>query len=240
MSRPSALRLVLTVVAASAFGTGCWEQWSVTWWPQMKWQKAVQPFEEVDYPGVEGGFVPPDGTIPAGRAPKTTALDLAETEALRNPVPVSLASLANGKVQYETFCGPCHGLTGLADGPVAGPPWGKGPFVGVLPLAGPVGGQITKNFTDGHIYTVISQGIRRMPAYSRIPREDRWDIVHYVRYLNGQGPNPGAQAAAAPAASTAPAEPAPAEPAPAEAPQPDAPAPEPPQAETPQDGGTQP
>ena len=82
--------------------------------------------------------------------------------------------------------------------PVAGPPFGKGPFIGVLPIAGPVGAQITKNFTDGHIYTVISQGIRRMPSYKRIRSSDRWDIVNYVRYLNGQGLVPAQTAQAAP------------------------------------------
>jgi mono/diheme cytochrome c family protein len=176
---------------------GCWEQWSVTWWPQMKWQLAVQAFEETGQPTAPGGFVPPEGTVPVGFPRKTADMPLAETEALANPNPPTFASLARGKADYEVFCGPCHGLTGLADGPVAGPPFGKGPFLGVLPIAGPVGGQITKAFTDGHIYTVISQGIRRMPAYRRIPPGNRWDIVNYVRYLNGQ--LPVAQTAQAPA-----------------------------------------
>jgi len=26
-----------------------------------------------------------------------------------------------------------------------------------------------------------------MPAYRRIPIEERWDVVNYVRELNGQG-----------------------------------------------------
>jgi hypothetical protein len=25
-----------------------------------------------------------------------------------------------------------------------------------------------------------------MPGYGRLPSEDRWDIVNYIRYLNGQ------------------------------------------------------
>jgi hypothetical protein len=188
-------------------GTGCWEQWSDTWWPQMKWQLAVQAFEETGQPSAPAGFLPPEGTVPVDGVRKTSSMQPAETEALANPKPPSLASLQNGKAQFEIFCGPCHGLTGLGDGPVAGPPFGKGPFLGVLPIAGPVGSQITKNFSDGHLYTVISQGIRRMPAYRRIPPDHRWDIVNYIRYLNGQPPGT-AQAAAAPAAP-APAAPAP-------------------------------
>jgi mono/diheme cytochrome c family protein len=198
LSRLSLLRQVAAFVSITLLSTGCWEQWSLTWWPQMKWQAAVQPFEETGQPSAPAGFVPPDGTVPVGAVRKTSDMPLAETETLQNPRPVSLAGLENGKRNFEVFCGPCHGKTGLGDGPIAGPPFGKGPFLGVLPVAGPVGSQITKNFSDGHIYTVISQGVRRMPNYRRIPPNDRWDIVNYVRYLNGQGLAP-AQTAQAPA-----------------------------------------
>jgi len=204
LSRLSTLRVVAAGVALTFGSTGCWEQWSVDWWPQMKWQKAVQAFEQTGQPSAPAGFVPPEGTIPFGRAPVTSQMPLAAAEALLNPRPASLANLDNGKKKFETFCSPCHGLAGLGDGTVAGPPFGKGPFAGVLPIAGPIGGQITKNFTDGHIYTVISQGIRRMPSYKRIRSDDRWDIVNYVRYLNGQGhvPPQTAQAATQPQGAT--------------------------------------
>ena len=37
---------------------------------------------------------------------------------------------------------------------------------------------------DGHIYDVISNGIRNMPVYKhQIPVDDRWNIVAYVRAL---------------------------------------------------------
>jgi len=204
LSRLSALRVVAAGLSVLFVSTGCWEQWSVNWWPQMKWQKTVQAFEQTDQASALAGFVPPEGTIPFGKTRETSQMPLAETELLQNPSVVSLASLANGKLNFETFCSPCHGLGGLADGPVSGPPFGTGPFVGVLPIAGPIGGQITKVFSDGHIYTVISQGIRRMPSYKRIPAATRWDIVNYVRYLNGQGlvPAQTAQAATPPQGAT--------------------------------------
>jgi hypothetical protein len=53
----------------------------------------------------------------------------------------------------------------------------KGPFAGVLPLA------VVAARSDGHIYTTIRYGRRRMPSYGRIPSPDRWDIVNYVRYM---------------------------------------------------------
>jgi hypothetical protein len=29
-----------------------------------------------------------------------------------------------------------------------------------------------------------------MPAYGRIPADDRWDVVNYVRYLDQKGGQP--------------------------------------------------
>jgi mono/diheme cytochrome c family protein len=201
LSRASLARLAAAAAATLVAGTGCWEQWSVTWWPQMKWQKPVQAFEDTEVPGFEQGFTPPEGARPVAAPPPATSLPLAELERMPNPRPATLGSLANGKAQFETFCAPCHGAAGLGDGPVAGPPFGKGPLLGVLPIAGPVGKQITAAFTDGHLYAVIAQGIRRMPSYKRIPEPDRWDIVNYLRYLNGQLPGPPAPAAQAAAAA---------------------------------------
>ena len=115
-------------------------------------------------------------------------MQLAATEALPNPKPAD-ARLARERASSSSRPSAVRvtARAGLGDGPVAGPPFGKGPFVGVLPIAGPVGSQITKNFSDGHIYTVISQGVRRMPATGASRRDHRWDIVNYVRYLNGCG-----------------------------------------------------
>ena len=59
-----------------------------------------------------------------------------------------------------------------------------GPLAAVLPIGGP--GNIATLRSDGHLYTTIRYGRRRMPAYKRIPSQDRWDIVNYIRYMNGQ------------------------------------------------------
>jgi hypothetical protein len=42
-------------------------------------------------------------------------------------------------------------------------------------------------FSDGHIYTTISLGRGRMPNYNRIPPMERWDVLNYLREINGQG-----------------------------------------------------
>ncbi len=166
---------------------GCWEQWSVDWFPQMKWQKAVQAFERTQYPDADGvaAFLPPEGSVPVtgGEAPVSNVVD-AESDGIANPRPASLESIQNGKLQFQRYCQPCHGPGGLGDGPVSVTSAQRGPLMGVLPLAGP--GSIANVRSDGHLYTTIRYGRRRMPGYQRIPAEERWDIVNYVRYLNGK------------------------------------------------------
>lgn len=165
---------------------GCWEQWSNDWFPQMKWQPAVQAFERVEFEGQIEGFVPPDGTVPitGGEADGSQMTD-AEAATLMNPRAMSMESLENGRAQYQIYCSACHGETGLGDGPVSMTGDITGPFAAVLAVAGPA--SIARVRSEGHIYNTIRYGRRRMPSYNRIPTEDRWDIVNYLVYLNKPG-----------------------------------------------------
>jgi mono/diheme cytochrome c family protein len=165
---------------------GCWEQWSNDWFPQMKWQKTVQAFERTMHQGRVDPFLPPEGTVPVGApgSPPLGPLDEAAQSQVLNPRTASLASLENGREQYQVFCATCHGAGGMGDGAVSMLGAIQGPFIGILPLVGPAA--ITNVRTDGHIEATIRYGRRRMPAYQRIPESDRWDIVNYLRYLNGK------------------------------------------------------
>ncbi len=189
MSSPSSWRISRAGFALTALllttQVGCWEQWSDTWFPQMKRQKAVQAFEPVDLEGRVEPFSPPEGSVPVegGEAP-VSLLDDAAANALGNPRPMSLESLERGYEQYRRFCATCHGEDGLGDGPVSMTGDIRGPFGGVLALNGP--SSIARLRSDGHIYTTIRYGRRRMPSYQRIAATDRWDIVNYLRYLNAQ------------------------------------------------------
>ena len=188
MSKHRALRLSRSFFAGTALllttTVGCWEQWSDTWFPQMKRQKAVQAFEEVLYTGKVDELSPPEGTIPVGSTipPEMDPNDIAAQDALQNPHPMSLASLDNGRTLFVRYCSTCHGEKGLGDGPVSMMSAQRGPFAGVLAIGGPA--SIAKIRSDGHIYSTIRYGRRRMPSYHRIPSDDRWDIVNYIRYLN--------------------------------------------------------
>jgi mono/diheme cytochrome c family protein len=152
----------------------------------MKWQKAVQAFEDVTYDDQGQGFTPPEGSVPidGGEAPVSNIIDAA-SDVLVNPRLANLESIENGQVQYLRFCSTCHGTTGLGDGPVSVTGDINGPLAGVLAIAGPT--SIARIRSDGHIYTTIRYGRRRMPNYNRIPSDDRWDIVNYLRYL--ENPN---------------------------------------------------
>ncbi|MBK7948190.1 MAG: cytochrome c [Deltaproteobacteria bacterium] len=198
---PRALMAALLLTVATL--PGCWEQVSVEWFPQMKRQLAVQAFETLEsVPSMTRveALTPPDGTVAVGWADVAEPADLAvdAQEALANPRKPTLESLANGKKIFDVTCKTCHGATGGGDGTVAAP---NGPIAGVLPIGpGPLGFSLATGLTDGHIYTTISLGRGRMPSYRRIAPSDRWDVVNYIRELNGQ--------LAQQTASAAPAQPA--------------------------------
>ncbi len=190
--RNTTLHGAITCVFVLLTTTGCWEQWSNDWFPQMKWQPAVQAFESVEYDGQVVGFAPAEGTVPTtGLDAEIGRMDVAAADRLVNPRdPKDFRSIENGREQYDTYCGVCHGATGMGDGPVSLTGSIKGPFAGVYPLVGLVSGR-----SDGYIYNVIRIGSGgfpglRMPGYQRIPVEDRWDIVNYVRFLDSKGGRP--------------------------------------------------
>ncbi len=53
---------------------------------------------------------------------------------------------------------------------------------------------------DGQIFHVLTFGQNNMPSYaSQLSREDRWNVITYVRSLQKQASPPSAIAGAAPA-----------------------------------------
>ncbi|HUF28824.1 MAG TPA: cytochrome c [Gemmatimonadaceae bacterium] len=96
---------------------------------------------------------------------------------LRNPTPMSEASLANGRMHYQINCAVCHGLAGQGNGPAAA--FGMPGF--------PLTSGLALGRTDGFIYAIIRNGRGLMPNYNRIEDMDRWDVVNYIRALQGAG-----------------------------------------------------
>ena len=93
-----------------------------------------------------------------------------------NPVPADERSLKNGRMYYQINCAVCHGEAGKGDGPVVGK--------GVYPP--PLIGASAEGRSDGYIWGIIRNGRGGMPSYNRIEELDRWDVVNYVRGLQGR------------------------------------------------------
>jgi len=91
------------------------------------------------------------------------------------PVPVTMQLLKRGQERFNIYCSPCHSRVGD----------GKGMVVkkGFLPPPS-FHTDLLRSYPDGHVFDVISHGIRNMPAYGpQIPVADRWAIVAYFRAL---------------------------------------------------------
>lgn len=95
---------------------------------------------------------------------------------IQNPVPVTARSLANGHKYFAVNCEVCHGEKGLGDGPAT-----KYGMIGINLTM-----DLTKSRTDGYIFGMIRNGRGAMPSYDRIEEMDRWDVVNYVRALQGK------------------------------------------------------
>jgi hypothetical protein len=73
-------------------------------------------------------------------------------------------------------CAVCHGVAGKGDGTAV--------KYGVFPFPLVSGPALSR--TDGYIFGMIRNGRGNMPPYNRIEEKDRWDVVNYVRGLQGK------------------------------------------------------
>jgi len=167
---PSAVALMV-VMAAS----GC------SWFTDFKEQPKIDPWESVSdsipprgnpqtsvpmYGSAAPGFVYGRGALP-------NVID--SMAAIANPTAADQRSLNNGRINFQINCAVCHGPLGAGDGPAT-----KYGMASISLLTA-----ITKNRTDGYIFGMIRNGRGLMPTYNRIEEPDRWDIVNYVRSLQG-------------------------------------------------------
>ena len=95
--------------------------------------------------------------------------------ALRNPTAPSDSSLANGRKYFQINCAVCHGDRAMGDGPAT-----RFGMPGINLTT-----DMTKGRSDGYIFGMIRNGRGLMPPYNRIEELDRWDVVNYVRALQG-------------------------------------------------------
>jgi mono/diheme cytochrome c family protein len=160
----------------------------------MRDQPSFDPYEaplaapQGSVPFASGNFPARNGEVNVGQPegledfpPPFTQLDVINAADvvvnLPNPVPVTEGSLVRGEELFLRFCAPCHGPK--ADG-VSGYiiPAGYPPY--------PLVSDRVRAFTDGYIYGMIRMGRGNMPSYGhRIAHFDRWNVVNYLRALQG-------------------------------------------------------
>lgn len=131
---------------------------------------------------------PPAGTIPVGfdktdvAYPNTPEGYQAASAGLKNPLPVTVPTLEEGKTLYLNMCSHCHGLEGKGDGAIV--IQGKFPAPPSYSTGNSSRGGTMKELTDGKIYHTITHGVNLMGSHkSQLSSLQRWKIVMYVHEL---------------------------------------------------------
>ena len=118
---------------------------------------------------------PVEGTISRGFIPYPYK-DQPELAAknLINPLTYTKENLDLGKKKFDTYCSPCHGYFGEGDSRLRGQ----------FPNPPSIHSQKVREWTDGRIFHVITEGQNVMPSYSsQLTREEKWATILYIRAL---------------------------------------------------------
>jgi mono/diheme cytochrome c family protein len=154
-----------------------------SWFTDFKEQPKVDPWESpndtIPMRGNPQNSVSVYGSAAPGYAVSRIALPgtIDSMAGIPNPVPADARSLHNGRMYYQINCAVCHGEAGKGDGPILA-------TKAIFPPA--LVGAAAEARSDGYIWGIIRNGRGAMPSYNRIEELDRWDVVNYVRGLQGR------------------------------------------------------
>ena len=141
------------------------------WRTDMWYQPSIRP---EDAPRPE-----PEHSVPLGAAPRYESRD--DTEELGSPVPPTKESLARGEALFLARCAPCHGPDGHGGGPVSK----------FFPPAPDLAYVTVQNRSDGFIWGTVTYGGKAMPPQREgLSAADRWNLVNWVRAIQGKVPKP--------------------------------------------------
>jgi mono/diheme cytochrome c family protein len=150
----------------------------------MREQPSYRPLEPSQFfPDGSSARPLPPGAIPrrafAARDPYYTGRAGGELVS-SIPFTVTQEVVERGRERYDIFCAPCHAVDGQGDTVVVQ----RG-----FPAPPSLRDERLRTVPDGHIYEVISNGLKAMPPYAgQILPGDRWAIVAYVRELQANPP----------------------------------------------------
>lgn len=137
---------------------------------QQKPQQSQQPSQSTT----------PSAKAPAAQVPHPLVIT-PEEKALKNPVRFTVQSVEKGKRLYMTQCAMCHGANGN----------GKSSLAAVMHITPPdfTNPKTLSKRTDGELFTIIDKGSGSMPSQgSRFKKDQTWDLVNYLRSLEGKKP----------------------------------------------------
>ena len=179
------LRSVLALIAAAILALfpvpsvqqGFKDAWNsithLSYYPIRDMRRSVAPAAQ------KGIYrTPDDASVPTTGRELAIDRDLA-AETLRNPIPSSDASIAQGDSVFQKLCVPCHGRSMAGDGPVA-----------ALFMPPPdLLGQQTRERKDGYIYSYIRHGGVVMPSYGfQVSATEAWHLVNFIRHHQRTSP----------------------------------------------------
>jgi mono/diheme cytochrome c family protein len=158
---------------------------SCSWFTDFKQQPKIDPWETaadtIAFRGNPQGSVPIGGSAAPGfeydRLP--TPQNVSAMASIPNPIQADSASVNRGRINFQINCAVCHGPLGMGNGNAT--KYGM-PGIGIG-----AGSNAANTLTDGYIFGMIRNGRGLMPSYNRIEELDRWDIVNYLRSIQGKG-----------------------------------------------------
>lgn len=140
----------------------------------MEQDKLIPQKSSVLFEDGYGMRKPVEGSVARGFIPYPFMGEDNPKEVLMNPFIPTKENIELGKKKYLTYCSPCHGDFGDGDSRL------RGQFPNPPTLHSSRG----REFSDGMIYHIITNGQNIMPSYaSQITRDERWAIVNYIRVL---------------------------------------------------------
>ncbi|MBX3173115.1 MAG: cytochrome c [Gemmatimonadaceae bacterium] len=172
------LPLALTACDPKDWITDFQQQPSVGTWQKFSMDAAKG--DSIAFRGMPQGSVPTTGVALAewevSYTPSFAAVD--SMSRLENPVAADPRSIANGHRLYQVNCAVCHGDLGDGRGKVA--------EVSGIAFVPPINGAATAARSDGYIFGMLRNGRGLMASFNRIPERERWDVVNYIRGLQGR------------------------------------------------------
>lgn len=159
-----------------------------SWFTDFKRQPKIDPWETeadtIPFRGNPQSSVPTVGSAAPGFEYDRAQLpgSITAMAGIKNPVPADSASVNRGRILFQINCAPCHGPLGMGNGPAT--------KYGMIPMPIGAGSNAANNLTDGYIFGMIRNGRGMMPTYNRIEESERWDIINYLRSIQGKGTVP--------------------------------------------------